>query len=124
MRKEDHPELHQSGDRIGDIVYFLNSPYNIFDGDLSHMNAAETTLVEQPTCYNSKNIFGAHAYYLPTKRFGPFSNSVPIIIKGPNIAQGKKLGGLTELLDIAPTIADMLSIPAPSQSQGKIMPLR
>ena len=41
MRKEDYPELHQNGDRIGDIVYFLNSPYNIFDGDLGEMNASQ-----------------------------------------------------------------------------------
>ncbi|MHA1453274.1 MAG: alkaline phosphatase family protein, partial [Promethearchaeota archaeon] len=46
MRKEDRPELYQNGDRIGDIVYFLNSPFNIFDGDLGEMNAAQTTLLD------------------------------------------------------------------------------
>ena len=124
MRKEDHPELHQNGDRIGDIVYFLNSPYNIFDGDPRELNASETLLLDKPMCYDSKEIFGAHAYYLPEKRFGPFSNSVPIIINDLKNNQGKNLGGFTELIDIAPTISDILNIPAPAQSQGKILPVQ
>ncbi|TFG19205.1 MAG: hypothetical protein EU530_07010 [Promethearchaeota archaeon] len=119
MRKEDHPELHQNGDRIGDIVYFLNSPYNIFDGNLGDMNAAETTLLDRPICYESKEIFGAHAYYLPKKRFGPYSNTVPIIINDLKGNNKKTLKGFTELIDIAPTISEILKIPAPAQSQGK-----
>ncbi|MBN2156693.1 MAG: alkaline phosphatase family protein [Candidatus Lokiarchaeota archaeon] len=121
MRKEDHPELHQNGKRIGDVVYFLNPPYNIFDDDLAVMNAARTNLIDKPLCYNSDHIFGAHAYYLPTKRFGPFSNSVPIIFKGPSVEHGLKLEGLTELIHIAPTLSSILNIPPPAQSQGSIL---
>jgi arylsulfatase A-like enzyme len=123
IRKEDHGDLHQKGNRIGDVIYFLNSPYSIFDGSLSDMDAAETDMLDRPMCHDSEHIFGAHVYYLPTKRYGPFSNSVPIIISGPDMQQGMKRNGFTELIDIAPTVSSILHIASPAQSQGKIIPL-
>jgi predicted AlkP superfamily phosphohydrolase/phosphomutase len=127
IRKEDHPELQLNGDRMGDVVYFFNSPYNIYDvsndNNITDMNAASTISLDLPLVYNSSYFYGAHVYYLPTKKFGSFSNSVPIIFNGPEIKQGVKLNGYTELIDIAPTIANILRIPKPAQSQGKVLQL-
>ena len=109
--------------KIGDVVYFLKPPYGIFDGNLSKLDASKMTKseFERPLVDLSRSFFGAHAYYLPSTKFGDYSISVPFIISGPGIKEGFKLKDHVNLIDIAPTISNLLNIPKPKNSEGKVL---
>jgi len=49
---------------------------------------------------------------------------VPLMVRAPIAFPVKRVGGLVELVDLAPTILDALGIPAPSEIQGRsLLPL-
>ena len=123
LKKEEAAHLGLNGERVGDIIYFLNPPYGIFDGKLSNLNATTLSknLINKPLAYIAKTIFGAHAYFLPNSSLGNFTISAPLIINGPGIRRGVELKKPVEMIDIVPTLAHLLEIPAPKQSQGKII---
>lgn len=123
LRKEDAAYLGQNGERIGDVVYFLNPPFTLFDGALEQLDASEVSpeLLVKPEAYNVEVNYAAHAYYLPTANFGNFSVSVPLIISGPDIKKGFELDKPINLIDIAPTISQILQIPRPKSSEGRIL---
>ncbi|MFX0073254.1 MAG: hypothetical protein ACFFAO_19415, partial [Candidatus Hermodarchaeota archaeon] len=112
-----------NGERIGDVVYFLRPPYGIFDGNLSKLNAGSMTKNEfdKPVVDTSRSFFGAHAYYLPTTKFGNYSISIPFIINGPGTENGIKLDSIVNLVDVVPTLSHMLGIPTPKNSEGRIL---
>ncbi len=123
MRKEDHKELGQNGERVGDVVYFLNPPYEIFDDDLFNLNPSKMSkkLMRKGAVYPAKRCFGAHAYYLPTKKYGPYSIRVPFIMSGPGVKSNVILHKQINLIDRAPTFAKLLNIPPPGQAIGKVI---
>lgn len=54
----------------------------------------------------------------------PYDTNVPIMLYGPRwIAPGRS-DVRVEVVDIAPTLAKLLAIPAPSASEGKLLPVR
>jgi len=123
IKREDAGYLGLNGERIGDVIYFLKPPYGIFDGNLGDLNASIITKseYERPIINMSQSFFGAHAYYLPSTIHGNFSVSVPFIISGPGIKKGYKLNNIVNLVDVAPTLSNMLDIPTPKNSEGKIL---
>lgn len=123
LRKEEAGYLGLNGERIGDVVYFLKPPYGIFDGNLGKLDASSITNNEykRPVVDMSRSFFGAHAYYLPTTRFGNYSISVPFIISGPGIKKGIQLNDIVNLIDIAPTLSHLLNIPIPKNSEGRVL---
>lgn len=123
FRKEEMPELMQNGDRIGDVVYFLNPPYEIFDDNLYQLNTftIPKRLYEKPMVYDAKRCFGAHAYYHPQTRFGGFSVTCPVIFYGKDIRKPKKLEKPFWLMDLAPTFAEYLKIPIKGSYEGKVL---
>lgn len=123
LKKEEAAFLGLNGERIGDVVYFLNPPYQIYDEILEQLNPSQISpkYMAKPLICNAKNCFGAHAYYLPTQTFGTYSNSVPLIMAGPGIKDGIKLKNSVNLVDLAPTLAHLLQIPEPKNSQGRIL---
>jgi predicted AlkP superfamily phosphohydrolase/phosphomutase len=123
LRKEETGLLGLNGDRVGDIIYFLKPPYGIFDGNLIDLDASIISNNEHnnPIVNMSRKIFGAHAYYLPSTRFGDYSISVPFIISGPGIKKGFKLRNIVDLIDVVPTLSDLLSIPKAKNSEGRIL---
>jgi len=123
IRKEEAADLGQDGDRIGDIVYFLNPPFTLFDGALEQLDPSEQPpeILVKPEAYNVEVNYAAHAYYLPDAKLGEYSVSVPLIVNGPGIKKGFKLEKPVQLIDIAPTIAHLLQIPAPKNSEGNIL---
>ncbi len=123
LKKEEAGFLGQDGERVGDVVYFLNPKYTLFDGGLNQLNAAEqsTDLIVKPEAYDCTTNFAAHAYYLPTQKHGDFSISVPFMINGPGIKNGVELKTKINLIDVAPTIAHLLEISPPNTSQGRII---
>jgi predicted AlkP superfamily phosphohydrolase/phosphomutase len=123
LKKEDTSDFGLNGERVGDVVYFLNPPYGVFDGDLDALDASSLSpsAYNKPISYNSKRFFGAHAYYTPETTFGNFSISVPLIISGKGIVKGKTLKKKVSLTDIAPTLSHLFNLPKPEQAQGTII---
>ena len=54
----------------------------------------------------------------------PYDTNVPIMLYGPRWIAAGRSDVRVEVADIAPTLAQMLAIPAPSSSEGKPLPLR
>lgn len=121
--KEDAPDLGLNGDRIGDLVYFLKPPYGIFDGSLNSINGLylSQNQFNKSEVNNSQKFFGAHSYYLPSTTLDDISVSAPLIISGPGIKKGALLNSPINLIDIAPTLAHLMQIPPPKNSQGKVL---
>ncbi len=44
---------------------------------------------------------------------------VPLIVRAPRPFPARRVGGIVEHVDVAPTILDMLGVPAPAQAQGR-----
>ncbi|MFX0134725.1 MAG: hypothetical protein ACFFDN_13880, partial [Candidatus Hodarchaeota archaeon] len=123
LRKEDADHLGQNGEKVGDVVFYLNPPYMLFDARMEQLNAAEQPLdiLIKPEAYNAVVNYAAHAYYLPNAKLGNYSISVPLIINGPGIKKGSELKNTANLIDIAPTIAHLLKIPNPKTAQGQVL---
>lgn len=123
LKREEAAFLGLNGNKIGDVVYFLHPPYQIYDEVLEQLNPSEVSpkYMTKAETYDAKHCFGAHAYYLPTEKLGNYSNSVPIILKGPGIESGQKIKRAFNLTDLAPTFASLLGLPRPKDSVGRIL---
>ncbi|MHA1489902.1 MAG: alkaline phosphatase family protein [Promethearchaeota archaeon] len=123
IKKEDAEYLGQNGERVGDVIYFLNPSYQLFDYRLEKLNPGKQPkeLLEKPGAYPAQVNCAAHAYYLPTEKLGDYSISVPLIISGPGIDKGIDLKKPVNLIDVAPTLSHLLHIPKPKDSQGRVL---
>ena len=116
LRKEDAPIIGISGEGIGDIVfiyergYAWGSPFGL----------------PRPTRDIVQRIGGAHhGPQPPTTETKISSNYATFIMSGPGIKKNytrdlDRLGPM-ELIDVAPTLAYLLGIPAPAHSQGTVL---
>ena len=48
---------------------------------------------------------------------------VPILVYGPKWVKAGRVDSAVEVVDIAPTLARWLHVPAPSAAEGKLLPL-
>lgn len=53
----------------------------------------------------------------------PYDTHVPILFYGPAWVKPARIDARAEVADIAPTLARILRLPAPSASEGKPLPL-
>jgi len=53
----------------------------------------------------------------------PYDTHVPILFYGPKWVRPGRVDSRVEVVDIAPTLAALLGIPAPSSSEGRLLPL-
>jgi predicted AlkP superfamily pyrophosphatase or phosphodiesterase len=53
----------------------------------------------------------------------PYDTNVPILVYGPRWLKPGRVDSRVEVVDIAPTLARMLGVPAPSASEGRPLPL-
>jgi arylsulfatase A-like enzyme len=53
----------------------------------------------------------------------PYDTQVPILFYGPHWVKPGRVDQRVQVVDIAPTLARILGIPAPSSSEGKPLPL-
>ena len=53
----------------------------------------------------------------------PYDTHVPILVYGPRWVKPGRVDSRVEVADIAPTLARLLGVPAPSASEGKPLPL-
>ncbi|MGH9882645.1 MAG: hypothetical protein ACRD6N_14510, partial [Pyrinomonadaceae bacterium] len=52
----------------------------------------------------------------------PYDSNVPLIFAGPGISPGK-ISSRVRTVDLAPTLADILGIPAPAGLDGRVLRL-
>ena len=52
-----------------------------------------------------------------------YDHHVPILLYGPRWVRAGRVDTRVEVVDIAPTLARMLGVPAPSASEGRLLPL-
>jgi predicted AlkP superfamily phosphohydrolase/phosphomutase len=105
--------------RFGDLLYFLRPGYSDWDGSgasirfdlISESRAREVT---KPLQYVS----GHHTVYLPTERYGNFTNGAFTIFSGKNV---KEFRGKARLMDIAPTISHLMGVSPPRNSRGRLL---
>ncbi len=123
IRREDAALLGLGGERDGDVIYFLRPPYEIFDGRLDQLD----TSVVPPDIFASSEVhraeraFCAHVYYLPTVSSREFTVKSVLIMRGPGIRKGVKLKKTINLIDIAPTLAHLMGMPPPRNSEGRMI---
>ena len=65
--------------------------------------------------YGEKDVGSTHG------TFYRYDSEVPVLLAGPGIKQGKY--GVREMVDIAPTLSQLLGITAPAASEGAIVPV-
>jgi predicted AlkP superfamily pyrophosphatase or phosphodiesterase len=53
----------------------------------------------------------------------PYDTNVPIMVWGPRWVKAGPVAGRVEVVDIAPTLARLMGVPAPAASEGKPLPL-
>ncbi len=53
----------------------------------------------------------------------PYDTHVPILVYGPRWVKPGRVDSRVEVADIAPTLSRLLGVPAPSSSEGKLLPL-
>jgi arylsulfatase A-like enzyme len=53
----------------------------------------------------------------------PYDTQVPILFYGPRWVKPGRVDARVEVVDIAPTLARILGVPAPSSAEGKPLPL-
>ncbi len=92
LRKEDAAVLGMWGPMVGDVVFALRPEFDL-----------------------------EHGAQLPTARIGELSIRSLLFMKGPNIRKGVHLERLTQIVGVTPTVAYMLGVPIPKQSEGPIL---
>ncbi|MEM3486526.1 MAG: alkaline phosphatase family protein [Candidatus Hadarchaeum sp.] len=122
-RREDLGLIGPAEDRIGDVVFFLKPPYTTWNGTLSSLRFAR---VPAERLYgnivtSSGPVLGHHTPFLPAERYGLFSNRAMFILVGPKVRKGGRRPIPIGLKDVAPTIAYLLGIPAPANSEGRVI---
>ena len=54
----------------------------------------------------------------------PYDSHVPILLYGPRWIAAGRIDGAVEVVDIAPTLSQLLGVAAPPAAEGKPLPLR
>ena len=124
LTKEESVNIGMGDERTGDVIYFLRPPYTIWCGpleDLLTYMATDEHLNKDWIMRDQARVTGIHGYYLPNEKVGDFSNAAVLIMKGPGIERGVKLKRPVRLIDVAPTIAHVLGIPPPRDSEGRVL---
>jgi len=120
LRKEDAKILGHYGERAPDILYFFKPGYTR-GGPVLLPEKMRFTEQEVKMMISSRPGRGTHSGYLPTAKLGGCSNEAIFIISGPGVKKGYKRAEPIWLLDVAPTLAYLLDMPVPAQSEGHIL---
>jgi len=85
--------------------------------DLTVTNELASTLI----MFTSDNgyLLGEHRWYGGKRAAYEESISLPLLVRGPGIDEGRKVARLASTTDIAPTIADYAGVAAPSYVDGR-----
>jgi len=114
LKKADARFLGHYGDRASDLIYFFKPGYAMSAEPLGPNRDFGSMIKSAPG-------WGDHSGYLPTAKGGGCSNNAVFVISGPGVKKGCRRGEPVRLLDVAPTVAHLLGIPAPAQSEGRVL---
>jgi len=120
LKKEDAKVLGHYGERVADVLYFFKPGYTD-SPSIEPLPKVRFTEQEMRMLISSRPGRGNHAGFLPTAKLGGCSNQAIFIISGPEIKKNYKRSEPIWLLDVAPTLAYLLDIPTPAQSEGHIL---
>jgi predicted AlkP superfamily phosphohydrolase/phosphomutase len=115
LRNKDADFIGLSGERVGDVILALNPLYVLdnrvrISGDL--FENLKTGLPDG----------SIHGQQLPSTDWGEYGSMKSLLIAhGPKIRKGQVLGKPINMVDIAPTIANILEIAPPKNSEGRVI---
>ncbi|MGC8571578.1 MAG: alkaline phosphatase family protein [Caldivirga sp.] len=121
LKKEDAEFLGQWGERVGDVLYFLKPGYGnvVFDFSRVHKRIVDGPIVRP---LSDMGFWTAlHHDYLPNAQVGLFTNEAFILMKGPGIRKGFRRSRPVWLTDLAPTIAHLMGVRLPKNSEGGVI---
>jgi len=123
LGREQAHIMGQFGDRVGDVVYALEPGYQVWDMTIEDEWSHEIfpDVFEGREISRSFCVTGNHDQHLPLAKIGVLSNTPVLIMAGPGVRKNHYLTRPARLTDLAPTIAQILGIPAPAQADGKIL---
>jgi hypothetical protein len=121
LRKEDAKMLGHWGERASDILYFFKPGYTCDPGPVPLPEKMRYTDEEKKMMISSRPGRGNHSGYLPMAKLGGCSNEAILVISGPGVKKGYLRAEPVWLVDVAPTLAYLLDIPAPAQSEGHVL---
>jgi predicted AlkP superfamily phosphohydrolase/phosphomutase len=116
LRKEDAAELGHHGDRCSDILFFFKPGYGMSSDMMKPQEEYEDRILVRP-CEG----YGDHSGYLPSARVSGYSNNAIFVMSGPGVRRGVALPDPIRLVDVTPTLAHLLGIRPPAQSEGRIV---
>lgn len=121
-RREDLGLTGLAEDRIGDVVFFLKPGYSTWDGTIDSLRFGSLPKERtNPILRSSGAVLGHHTPYLPSERYDLFSNRAMLVLAGPGVRTGYNRIQPINLKDVAPTLAYLLELPAPANSEGHII---
>jgi len=105
-------EIRCTDERVGDIVALLRK-HGVWDHALVVLTA------------DHGESLGEHDYYF---QHGAVVYDdelrVPLVLHGPGIPAGRRVAASVSLIDVAPTVLDLLGLPVPATMEGKsLLPL-
>lgn len=115
FKNEDAKVIGLSGDRSGDIIYVANPGFAIdnrikLKGDLFE---------DLKVGLKGGSIHGQQLGSVDLKEYGTIKSL--FVAYGSNIKKGYKMDREIRFIDIAPTISYILDMPAPKDSEGRIL---
>lgn len=131
LKKKDAVQYGLFGEMVGDVIVMMNAEYTAqMDAPLSldgrilvKMGPQEENGGPTGDPYSHDATFHAvHGYTLPTSKLGRGGSEAGMLLfVGPQIKSGLDLAVPVAAINVAPTIAHLLGIPAPAQCDGQVL---
>jgi len=128
-RREDLDSIGANSPSFGDVVYLMRPGYTnqpasehelLTASRLGKFVADPEKGLREGYCFH-RSIQGNHHDYMPNASYpGVCSNRAVLLFHGPGIAKGVKLQH-AQTIDVAPTLAALLGIDPPAESEGKVL---
>jgi len=128
LTRDDAEMIGLYGDRVGDVVYGMRAGYistleptealeefRFFRGAISVTD--DWADRDGPIPANTS----IHGSTIPSARLGLGSIRVPLVMKGPGVRRGHVMRSHFCLIDIAPTVSCLLTMPLPAQCEGSVI---
>ena len=128
-RREAFECMGMWGERIPDIIAFASPYYLLYTKDLKDISEREMEFYRSGDDINPVSVafdmnlirpLTAVHWNLPSAKTDYASTRAIFMLNGPGIVKNKKLERV-ELVDVAPTLAKILGIDPPKNSEGKII---
>jgi predicted AlkP superfamily phosphohydrolase/phosphomutase len=122
-RREDLGVEGKAEDRAGDVLFFLRPGYTTWDGTIESLRFHEASpeRTTGPVVTPSLEVVGHHTPHLPNARLGMFQNGAFTAFAGRGVRQGYRREHPMRLVDLAPTASRLLGVPAPRDSEGRVL---